>query len=231
MGEISLDDVLSASYQFVEEPDPISRSNAALLLVDVQGLATPEHLAKKAVDAGLDPTGVNHALEDYSQRFYAAVNNCERLLIAARAAQVACIHVKIEALSGNARDTGRAHRSLGWAYPPGGEETAFLEPVKPADGEIIICKTVSGAFTATNLDAVLRHMGIKWLIIGGFETDECIEATGRVALDLGYMTLFAEDACTAYKAQSHHVYMEKYAGWGLVRSTHALMDLLAGLEQ
>ena len=46
-------------------------------------------------------------------------------------------------------------------------------------------------------------MGVQWLVVAGFETDECIEATGRSALDLGYMTLFAEDACTAYEADSH----------------------------
>lgn len=99
----------------------------------------------------------------------------------------------------------------------------------PAAGEIVITKTVSGAFTATNLDSVLRHMAIDCLIIAGFETDECIEATGRAALDLGYVTLFAEDACTAYQAESHHAFMNKYASCGLVRPTDALVATIAGL--
>ena len=230
MDKVSINDVLAASYNAVEDPLPMSQANTALLLVDVQDLATPEHLAKRAVESGLDASAVEDALADYSHRFYAAVANCERLLEAARDAEIACIHVKIEALSGNARDTGPAHRRLGWCYPPGSKETQFLAQVTPAAGEIVITKTVSGAFTATNLDAVLRHMGIQWLIVAGFETDECIEATGRAALDLGYVALFAEDACTAYEARSHDAFMGKYASWGLARSTDALLETLSRLS-
>ena len=175
MSNITLNDVLAASYKPVEKPVPMNRANTALLLVDVQHLATPEHLAERGIAAGLEVTAVQHALADYNARFYAAVANCERLLHAARAAEIACVHIKIEALSGDARDTGPAHRRLGWRYPPGSEATRFLEPVTPAVGEIVITKTVSGAFTATNLDAVLRHMDIHWLIVAGFETDECID--------------------------------------------------------
>ncbi len=226
---VTIDEVLAASYEFVDSPPAMQRANTALLLIDIQGLATPEHLAGKAVQAGLDAAEVDQALADYSQRFYTAVDNCSRLLAAAREARIPCIHVKIEALSGDASDTGPAHRRMGWCYPPGSPETQFLDQVAPAKGEIVITKTVSGAFTATNLDSVLRHMGVDWLVIAGFETDECIEATGRVALDLGYMALFAEDACTAYKADSHDSFMSKYAGWGLTRSTAALSSALLKL--
>ena len=226
---ITIDDILAASYAVVEDAPPMSDVNTALLLVDIQDLATPEHLAKRAVAAGLDAVEVDAVLADYAERFYAAVDNAASLLSAARAAGLPCVHVKIEALSGNARDTGPAHRRLGWCYPPGSEETRFLDAVAPAEGEIVITKTVSGAFTATNLDAVLRHMGIQWLVIAGFETDECIEATGRAALDLGYMALFAEDACTAYRAASHASFMGKYAGWGLARPTTQLTQMLRGL--
>lgn len=221
-------DVLAAAYTSREQPPPMRKDNTALLLVDVQHLATPEHLQAGAVAAGLPATEVEAALADYATRFDAAVDNCERLLIKARAVEVPCIHIKIEALSGTARDTGPAHRRLGWCYPPGSPETQFLQPVTPRADEIVITKTVSGAFTATNLDSVLRHMGIAWLLIAGFETDECIEATGRVALDLGYLALFAEDACTAYERHSHDSIMGKYDSWGLTRSTEALLKLLGG---
>ena len=226
---VTLDAVLAAAYEVTEPPPKMQRDNTALLLVDVQQLATPEHLAERAIAAGLDRTEVEAALADYSERFYAAVANCAELLTTARAAGIACVHVKIEALSGNARDTGPAHRRMGWCYPPGSHESQFLEPVAPHDGEIVVTKTVSGAFTATNLDSILRHMGIDWLVVAGFETDECIEATGRCALDLGYLALFAEDACTAYHAESHNFYMAKYAGWGLTRQTAHLVEMLRGL--
>lgn len=226
---ITIDDVLAASYAAVEPPPEMTRRNTALLIVDVQDLATPEHLAAAAVKSGLDVEEVDQALADYSARFYSAVENCARLLQTAREVDVARVHVKIEALSGDARDTGPAHRRMGWCYPPGSAESQFLAPVAPQEGEVVITKTVSGAFTATSLDSVLRHMGVQWLVIAGFETDECIEATGRAALDLGYVALFAEDGCTAYKEESHRHFMAKYAGWGLTRSTAELVSRLQSL--
>lgn len=231
MSEVTLQDVLAAAYEFQEAPPVATTRNTALLLVDVQHLATPEHLCQRAVDAGLEAAAVQTALADYRQRFRAAVACCGELLDAARRASLPVVHVKIEALSGDARDTGPAHRRMGWCYPPGSEASRFLDAVTPLAGEIVITKTVSGAFTSTNLDSVLRHMGIEWLLVAGFETDECIEATGRVALDLGYVTLFAEDACTAYEAQAHDNVMHKYASWGLVRTTGQLVEMMQGLTQ
>ena len=65
----SISEILAASYTFVEPPPEMTRDNTALLLIDIQGLATPEHLAKQAVAAGLDSGAVNAALSDYSERF------------------------------------------------------------------------------------------------------------------------------------------------------------------
>jgi len=226
---VTIKEVIAASYGAVEKPPAMTKHNTALLLIDIQQLASPEHLASNAVAAGLEAEAVERALADYSKRFYAAADNCSRLLAAARKAEVPSIHVKIESLSGNARDTGPAHKRLGWCYPPGSHETRFLDRAAPVAGEIVICKSVSGAFTATNLDSVLRHMGIQRLIVAGFETDECIEATGRAALDLGYVTFFAEDACTAYEAHAHQHFMAKYTEWGLTRSTAELVDSLQRL--
>ncbi len=230
MQKLTMADVLAASYEQVEKPPPASRANTALLLVDVQGLATPEHLAERAVASGLPKEEVEAALADYRARFYAAVANCSRILQTARQSSIPCIHVKIETLSADGRDTGAAHRRMGWSYPPGSAESSFLEEVAPASGEIVITKTVSGAFTATNLDSVLRHMGIQWLVVAGFETDECIEATSRVALDLGYTALVVEDACTAYEAASHAAFMGKYQSWGVARSTEQVVSMLEQLS-
>jgi ureidoacrylate peracid hydrolase len=229
MTGITMADILSAAYRTVEAPPRPTKANSLLLLIDVQQLATPEHLRQRAVDSGLPEAGVDLALADYGRRFYSAVDNCAALLRAARSAGVPSIHVKIEALSSTARDTGPAHRRLGWCYPPGSPETRFLDAVAPLSDEVVITKTVSGAFTSTNLDAVLRHMGIDYLYVCGFETDECIEATARAGLDLGYLTLIAADATTTYEAEAHGHVMAKYASWGLARTTEELVVMIASL--
>jgi len=231
MSVVTLNDIIGATYEVREAAPQSTLRNTALLLIDVQQLASPEHLAEQAKAAGLPSQEVDTALEDYAQRFYAAVENCKTLLDCARHANVPCIHIRIEALSGNARDTGPAHRRLGWCYPPGSKETKFLSGMEPKEGEVVISKTVSGAFTATNLDAVLRHMGIAWLLVAGFMADECVEATVRVALDLGYTTLVANDASTAYEQAAHQHTMAKYKSWGLLRQTDELVKMLLDLRQ
>lgn len=58
MPTVTMSDVLAASYASVERAPAMTQANTALLLLDIQELATPEHLAEKAVNAGLETTEV-----------------------------------------------------------------------------------------------------------------------------------------------------------------------------
>ncbi len=235
MGKVTMADVMAASYTITEKglqylPAP-TKKNTALLLIDIQGLATPEHLAKKAIAKGLAEGEVNEALADYRHRFYAALGACEKLLAAARANGIPPIHVKIEALSGDGRDAGLAHKLVQWILPPGNEASRFLDECKPNPGEIVLTKTVSGAFTGTILDRVLDHMGIKVLYIAGFVTDECIDTTVRVALDLGYFANVVSDATTTYYQESYQAVIDKFAGWGISISTENVVKTFEVLPE
>ena len=235
MGNVTMADVMAASYSITQEglkylPAP-TKQNTALLLIDIQGLATPEHLAENAVAKGLDKTGVNEALADYRQRFYAALDACKRLLVAARANGIVPIHVKIEALSGDGRDTGFAHKLIQWILPQGNPASRFLDECKPNPGEIVLAKTVSGAFTGTILDRVLDHMGIKVLYIAGFVTDECIDTTTRVALDLGYFASVVSDATTTYYREGYQAVMDKFGAWGITITTENVIKTFEVLPE
>lgn len=231
MSEITLFDIFATSYTIEEAPPPATKANTALLLIDIQVLAAPEYMAKKAVKGGLPEDKVNAALADYKERFYSAVDACGRLLGAAREHGIPPVHVKIEALSGDARDTGASHRMMGWKFPPGSEAARFLSQAEPQPGEIVLTKTVSGAFTGTNLDRVLRHMGIEHLIVCGFVTDECVETTFRDALDLGYLAFLISDATTTYFAEDHAHVVKKFGGWGLVQTTEMAITSFATLPE
>lgn len=80
MNKVSMRDILDAAYETKEPPPLPTIINTALLLIDVQNLASPEHLKASALKAGLPEDGVDSALADYSKRFYAAVANCATLL-------------------------------------------------------------------------------------------------------------------------------------------------------
>jgi nicotinamidase-related amidase len=236
MEEITLGHVIGAAYGMAEgglKPPgpPPNKANTALLLIDIQELASPDYMAKSAIKAGLPEEPVYAALADYGERFEAAVEKCAHLLSAAREYGIPPIHVKIEALSGDARDTSMIHRMVGWCLPPGSEGTPFLAAVTPDPGEIVLTKTVSGCFTGTNLDRVLRHMGIQYLYICGFVTDECVETTFRDALDYGYMSFVARDATTTYFAESHAGFVAKWGAFGLTPTADELIQQMEALPE
>jgi nicotinamidase-related amidase len=221
---LTMADVLAAQYR-VRRPEPEAmRSDSALLLIDIQQLASADYLHTNAVAAGLPEDEVTAALADFRRRFDAAVVNCAQLLGAARTAGITPVHVRIEALAGDARDTGAVHARMGWKYPPGSAASQFLAAVAPTPGEIVVSKTCSGAFTSTALDPVLRNMGIRHLWICGFMTDECIEASTRAALDLGYLTRVVGDATTTYDEASWAAVTNKYASFGILTSTRRVVD-------
>ncbi|MCP5184984.1 MAG: cysteine hydrolase [Pseudomonadales bacterium] len=226
---VTIDDILGAVYAFEERPAPATRANTVLLLIDIQVMASADYLLDQALSAGFEAGVARTALANYKRRFDAAVDRCAELLSAARAHGVRPIHVKIEALAGDAADTGAVHGRLGWRFPPGANGSAFLPPVAPEPGEIVLTKTCSGAFNGTILDTVLRNLGITHLIVCGFVTDECVETTARVALDLGYLPRIVADATTTYHDASARHVLGKFGGWGLTTTAAEVRALFAGM--
>ena len=79
--------------------------------------------------------------------------------------------------------------------PPGSKESEFLEEVAPIGDEIIINKTASGVFNATNLEYILRNLNITGLFVTGVYTNECVSTAIRDACDLGFYVTLIEDGC------------------------------------
>ena len=72
----------------------------------------------------------------------------------------------------------------------------MLDEIAPADDEMIFRKTSSSVFISTNIDYVLRNLGMRSLIVTGIMTDQCVESAVRDACDLGYLVTLVTDACT-----------------------------------
>jgi len=181
----------------------ITRGKTCLLLIDMQKLAGTEWIVQEALKKGIPEVDAKEAVAEMNNRIKGVLNNAQRILEACRKKGLDIIHVKIESKTKDGRDVGRLHKLHNFIIPPGSKWSEFFEEVKPREGEIVLTKTCSGAFTGTDLDRILRNMGMETIILVGFYTDQCVETTARDAADIGYNTILVEDACTALTQELH----------------------------
>ncbi len=156
--------------------------------------------------------------------------NQARLQDAARAAGIEVMFTVIESLTQNGRDRSLDHKISGLNVAKGSWEAKVIEEVGPRGDEIIIPKTASGIFNATNISYVLRNLGIDYLVIYGVVTDQCVESAIRDAADRGFLVTQVEDCCAAETPENHAASIEAMRGhYCRTRSTdEVIAEILAG---
>jgi nicotinamidase-related amidase len=83
-------------------------------------------------------------------------------------------------------------------YRPGQEGCDFKLTVLPEAGELIVDKQVHCAFIGTHLEQWLRGNRYQTLVVTGVITNNSVEATVRVAGDLGFDTYVVSDATATF---------------------------------
>ena len=78
-----------------------------------------------------------------------------------------------------------------------------VRPLTPLKGERIISKHRYSAFYSTNLDIVLRNLGVTDLIITGVLTNVCCESTARDAFFRDFRVFFVADATATTEPDLH----------------------------
>ena len=70
----------------------------------------------------------------------------------------------------------------------------IIEELKPLKEDIVIRKQRYDGFIGTNLDVILRSLGIRYLLFLGIATNVCVESTLRHAFFLDYFPILVSDA-------------------------------------
>ncbi len=89
------------------------------------------------------------------------------------------------------------------------ESTQIQFTVQPKENDIIITKRRVSAFSGSDLEAVLKSLGIETLVLCGISTGGVILSTTREASDKDYNIIVLKDACFNRDEEVHQVLINK----------------------
>jgi nicotinamidase-related amidase len=81
--------------------------------------------------------------------------------------------------------------------------------ITPSHEDIIVIKRRVSAFTGSDLDLLLRSIGVKNIILTGVATGGVVLSTLCEAADKDYSVTVLSDACADYNEEVHHFLIEK----------------------
>ncbi|HYZ62248.1 MAG TPA: isochorismatase family cysteine hydrolase, partial [Acetobacteraceae bacterium] len=163
-----------------------------------------------------------HALDEV------ALPNMQRLQAACRDAGIEVLYTVIENLTQDGRDRSLDYKISGLNVPRGSWDAKVIDAIAPAADEIVLPKTSSSVFISTNIDYVLRNLGVRYLLVAGGLTDQCVDSAVRDACDLGYLVTTVTDACATLTQDRHDWSLRNNRGYCRQRTT---AEVVAEIER
>lgn len=112
----------------------------------------------------------------------------------------------IERINGLARQARRRGMPVIFIQHEGAPHAGWLVPftkdwelhprLEREEGDLVIAKATGDAFFGTTLEAELRRRGVQAVLLTGYATDYCIDATLRNAVSKEFQVWLAADAHT-----------------------------------
>ncbi|KAF4731509.1 hypothetical protein FOZ63_018168 [Perkinsus olseni] len=203
-----------------------SYGKSAVLVIDVQRQCS---VRGEGVWADLQPSDSPY----FFDKLDSMVTNIAQLLRCARENRVKneVVYTYVEALTSDCRDASLDYKLSGGPsrpllVPKGSPRAQILPQIKPEADDILLPKTSCSVFQSTNIDYVLRNLGVKHLLVVGQLTNQCVESCVRDAADLGYLVTVVEDACVALSEEDHITGLKNMAGFArIITTTDVLMEL------
>lgn len=185
-------------------------SETAVLVVDAQ-------MSEFNQDKRAEKPDYVHAIETR------ALPAIKRLIATVRPMGVEIVYTMIESLTKCGRDRSLDHKLSGIHVPKGSPDAHMIPGIEPDEDDVVLPKTSSGVFNSTNIDYVLRNLGIKNVIVVGFITDQCVDMAVRDGADLGYYMICASDGCATYSSERHELALKAFGGYCRVQTVDEVL--------
>lgn len=197
----------------------------ALLIIDLHYLQAHRDygFGKKAKKLGLD-----RVFDYYFGRLeHVVIPNLKRLLETCRETKSQVIYTRVASSKPDGGDFCLRYKAFDLKSPEGSKEAEILQEIAPQPRDIVLSKTTQNVFLSTNLDHMLRNMGIESLIITGVLTNNCVEAAARSAIDYSYNVCVAEDCCAAFSQETHEASLKNiHLNFGIVKTMDEVISEL-----
>ena len=219
-------------------PIEIDPASTALLIIDMQEyFVNPQSPFSRMLERRM--SGLGGYFQDRSKSMVEP--NLKRLLDFFRANKLRVIFTTVASECADGSDWAPAFKRMNDEAQTSIGETALpakadpwarmVEALEPNADEVVINKTTFGAFASTGLDATLRNLGIKTLVLGGVVTNRCVETTMRDATDRGYRVILLDDGSATYSQEMQDAATLSLQGaYGFVRQTDEVLSLLASAQ-
>ena len=113
---------------------------------------------------------------------------------------------------------------------PAADPATLIHPLVLPEGEPVISKHRTSAFSGSAFETILRAQGIETIILMGHATSGVILSTVRLAADLDYRLIVVEDGCADRDPEVHKLLMEKvFPRQASVVSSKEMVEALAAL--
>jgi nicotinamidase-related amidase len=153
--------------------------------------------------------------------------NLRRLIDAFRGGGGEVMYTVIENYTRDGRDRSLDYKLSNFFIAKGSWEAKVLDAIAPGDDDIVLPKTSSSVFNSTNIEYLLRNIGIDTLVVTGFLTDQCVDHTVRDAADRGFYPVCLPDACATHSETRHESALKAFAGYCRTMMTAQLLAAIA----
>ncbi len=115
-----------------------------------------------------------------------------------------------------------------WSNFEGSPGAELYEPVKPADGDILVKKFRYSGFYGTQLENLLRALGRDTIAITGVATNVCCDSTARDGAMRDFKVLFLSDCNASFSQEEQEATLNNFhKHFGVVMDSKTLMAKLA----